>query len=112
MSNMKILWRTAGEFMINMKIAWRMMGIAAAAGVGLLVLCGTFLSSINDTLLEWRRDKTRNLVEAAYGVVTFYASLEVSGLLSREDAQEAAKSAMRTLRYDNSEHFWINDFFS
>jgi signal transduction histidine kinase len=59
--------------------------------------------------MEDRQQKTRNLVEVAHGIVTSNYELEKSGKLSHEDAQARAKTELRSLRYDKSEYFWIND---
>ncbi|WP_259740834.1 methyl-accepting chemotaxis protein, partial [Pseudomonas poae] len=45
----------------------------------------------------------------ASGVLAYYQNLEKTGVLTREAAQQQALSAVRGLRYDHDDYFWIND---
>lgn len=85
------------------------MIVTAVAVVGCVLLAGTLLSTIRSTLLEDRQEKTRNLVETAHALIQHYAALESTGDMSREQAQAAARAAIKPLRYDGGEYFWIND---
>jgi len=53
--------------------------------------------------------KTRHLVEVAYGVMEYYDKLVKEGKMTIFEAQEAAKSQIKMLRYEKEEYFWIND---
>ena len=54
--------------------------------------------------------KTKHVVETAYGVVDYFYALSQAGKMSEEDAKVAAIAAVRQLRYDEKEYFWINDY--
>ncbi|KDM92987.1 methyl-accepting chemotaxis protein [Photobacterium galatheae] len=69
----------------------------------------TFVSGYQDSLLEQKRDKTRNLVESAHSLLTFYYQQENTGKLNREAAQQLARQAIASLRYEKNDYFWIND---
>ena len=56
-----------------------------------------------------RYDKVRNLVEVAQSTVRMYEKLATSGKLSQEEAKRLAIDAVRAMRYDETEYFWIND---
>lgn len=58
---------------------------------------------------EDRATKTKQLVDAAYSIVLHFSQEEKAGRLDRQAAQTAAKAAIRAMRYDDSEYFWIND---
>uniref|UniRef100_UPI0021823D21 methyl-accepting chemotaxis protein n=1 Tax=Pseudomonas chlororaphis TaxID=587753 RepID=UPI0021823D21 len=45
----------------------------------------------------------------ANGVLVYFQGLESAGSLDRATAQKQALSAIRNLRYDQSDYFWIND---
>ncbi len=96
--------------MRNMNISWRLMIIAVVAVVGCILLAGTLLSTIRSTLLDDRQEKTRNLVETAHALIKYYYDREKSGELTRDEAQKEAQAAVKQLRYDGMEYFWINDF--
>ena len=50
-----------------------------------------------------------HVVESAHGALVHFHALETSGKLSREQAQQQAVAAVKALRYEGSEYFWIND---
>jgi methyl-accepting chemotaxis protein len=83
-----------------------MIGVAT---VGLLALAGFLLNSQRWTLLDQRVEKTKNLVEIPYSIAVEQYRLEAEGKISREEAQRRAIAAIRILRYDGSNYFWIND---
>ncbi|PHV12306.1 chemotaxis protein [Chitinimonas sp. BJB300] len=87
----------------------KLLSLVLIALVGLLVVALTALGSQRTTLMEDRQQKTRNLIEVAHGIVVSHYELEKSGKLSREEAQARAKTELRSLRYDKTEYFWIND---
>ncbi|WP_171013940.1 methyl-accepting chemotaxis protein [Chitinivorax sp. B] len=76
---------------------------------GLLIVALTALTGLNNTMLQDRQQKTRNLVEVAHDVVVMYQKQEAAGKLPREQAQSMAMAALKQLRYEGTEYFWIND---
>ena len=69
------------------------------------------LQSRDDFLAE-RKMKTRHLVESAHTIVNHYHGLQQSGALSESAAQDAAMKAVKAMRYDAKEYFWIHDLTS
>jgi methyl-accepting chemotaxis protein len=63
-----------------------------------------------DILLGEKRLKTRHLVESAHSLLAHYHQLQKSGALSEDEAKVQAIQALKAMRYDQSEYFWINDF--
>lgn len=82
-------------------------------GIILILTFSSFLFiyyyNIKEILLEDRRMATRNLVQTATGIINRYVNLEKNGSLSRQKAQEQARLAIKELRYNRSDYFWIND---
>jgi methyl-accepting chemotaxis protein len=98
------------EFLVkNIKILHRMLFVAFLATVGIGAVTSGWLYTTHDILLRDREDKVHALVESVLSLVNYYGSLERSGQLSRVDAQVAAKTAIRQVRFDDSNYFWIND---
>jgi methyl-accepting chemotaxis protein len=58
---------------------------------------------------EDRATKTRNVVEAAYGVLVYFEAAEKAGALTREAAQQAAMAAIKAMRYEGQNYFWLQD---
>jgi len=78
-----------------------LFGVALTVGLG--------LNTLYDEMIGNRRVKTQQLVDVAHGVVMHYVSEAKAGRMGTEEAQSAAKSALKGLRYGGSEYFWIQD---
>lgn len=77
--------------------------------MGLMTISAFALFTEKSALLKDRQAKTRNLVEAVYGVLEYNHELQNKGTLTEEQAKAAALSTVKQLRYDEKEYFWIND---
>ncbi len=97
------------NFLTVWSIGKKIWLIVAAAMIGLAVLGGLALNDKYSTLQSEKRLATQHVVESAFGVLEHFYALEKSGQLTTEQAQTQAKSAVKALRYDGSEYFWIND---
>ena len=85
-------------------------------GVVAAVICATLIAItgvvfLAQIVMEEKRTATRHLVESAHGILVHHASLVEQGKLTREQAQAAALSAIKSLRYEKSEYFWVNDMY-
>jgi methyl-accepting chemotaxis protein len=81
----------------------------AIAALGLLSLAGMWVKSERSCLLSERIQKTKTLVELPYSIIQRQHQLEVSGQISREQAQKDALDQIRCLRYEENNYFWITD---
>jgi methyl-accepting chemotaxis protein len=93
----------------NMSISRRLWLILIVAVLMLFALGLLMLRQIHDDLYQAKRQQTQHVVQTASGILTFYHSLETSGVMTRDAAQKQALSAVRGLRYDHDDYFWIND---
>ena len=93
----------------NMRISTRMQILIGLTLIGLLVLCFAALFQLKGTMLDDRKQKTRNLVEVALGTLAYHHKLAEDGKLSVDAAKEAARESLRGLRYDTSDYFFIID---
>ena len=85
---------------------WLILLVAMAMQFSLGLI---MLKQIHDDLFRGRAEQTMHVVQAASGVLDYYHTLETSGTLSREAAQQQALTVIRGLRYDQTDYFWIND---
>jgi len=92
---------------MTLKTKFRVM-IAVSAG-GLLAVAGFWILGQRSSMLSEKRQKTKNLVEVPYSIIERQYQLETDGKISRIEAQRAAMEAIRTMRYEGSNYFWIND---
>eukprot|EP01133_Synstelium_polycarpum_P004525 gene4525-5302_t len=93
----------------NMSISRRLWLILIVAVLMLLTLGLLMLKQIHGDLYQAKSEQTQRVVQTASGILTYYHSLETSGVLTREAAQKQALSAVRGLRYGKDDYFWIND---
>ena len=93
----------------NMRISTRMQILIGLTLIGLLVLCFAALFQLKGTMLDDRKQKTRNLVEVALGTLAYHHKLAEDGKMSADDAKKAARESLRGLRYETSDYFFIID---
>lgn len=80
-----------------------------------LLIGGIVVGSVVDILLLrevlWheKEQKTRQLVESSFGVLTHFHALQQKGDMSEAAAQAAAMGTIKAMRYDEKEYFWLND---
>ena len=94
----------------SISIKTRLLLIMFAAMTGMILIAALALLSEKSTLLDDRKVKTRHLVETAHSLVGHYYDLQQKGTLTEDAAKEAAMKAVKALRYEEKEYFWINDF--
>ncbi|AZC26778.1 Methyl-accepting chemotaxis sensor/transducer protein [Pseudomonas sessilinigenes] len=93
----------------KMSISQRLWLILVVAVLTLVTLGVMMLKQIHDDLYQAKAQKTQHVVQTAAGVLNYYQGLEASGSLSRGQAQQQALQAVRGLRYNQNDYFWIND---
>jgi len=73
-----------------------------------LLLLGIY-PKFKDMIYQGKYLKTKHVVETAYGIIEHYARQVENKKMSKNDAQANALAIIKTLRYDQSQYFWIND---
>ncbi len=91
------------------KISTRLRLMLGLTIFGLLVLCIVALMELKGTMLEDRKQKTKNLVEATHSILTYHQRLASEGRLSLQDAQKLAMENIRAMRYGKNDYFFIFD---
>ena len=92
-----------------MSLKLKFILVVVIASLGLMSLAGMWLKSEHSELLSERMQKSKSLVEIPYSILLAQHRLEVEGKLSRAEAQKRALAAIRSLRYEGENYFWIND---
>ena len=93
------------ELKIRHKL-WLIAGIAVAGLVGYMLVSAV---SLKNTLNSEKQLKTRHLVEVAHTVVNHYHQAAKTGALPEQEAKAQALAAVKTLRYEGDDYFWVND---
>ena len=95
--------------MLQLKVRGRINLIGAVAALGLVTLLCISLFHLSSVMHRDVERSTRQAVEAARSVVAHYHAEEIAGRMTRPQAQQAALGAVKAMRYDGTEYFWIND---
>ena len=93
----------------SLSIAARLVVMVVVLALGLGALTVVAALQAQSRLLEDRKATTQAVVESALGTVTYFGGEQEAGRLSESEAQAAAIDAVRAMRYDGEEYFWIND---
>ncbi|MCK6265299.1 methyl-accepting chemotaxis protein [Vibrio sp. ZSDE26] len=93
----------------TLTIQKRLILLTTLVTIALLIPLGYVLNQYQNDLMEAKKLKTRHLVESTHSLVSHFHQQQLSGALSKDDAQEQAKRAVEKLRYESKDYFWIND---
>ncbi|MBB3461177.1 methyl-accepting chemotaxis protein [Rhizobium sp. BK377] len=96
--------------MRNIRISTRLYSLVAFA---LVVLAATMIFFLNYSYRELEAERKAGLAQmdaTALAIFDKYYKLEQAGTMTREQAQEAAKEVIASMRYGGGTgYFWIND---
>ncbi len=88
----------------SIKIRYR-LALLVAGALLLMILSACYqLWVLRDSIMESRRDKTRQVVELAYSVAVAYDQLAASGQMDPGQAKELAMTTIAAMRYDGDNY--------
>lgn len=87
----------------------KLTAMTAATIIALVVLFAFLLIDGKQRMMLDRQDKVRNLVEVAHATAAHYEAEARAGRIDEAEAKHKAMTAIRDMRYDKIEYFWIND---
>jgi methyl-accepting chemotaxis protein len=93
----------------NLSIGWRLRIALSAGGLGLVLLAAQAYRVVAARMLEERQAKVRAAVESVEGVLESHRRLAAEGRVTNEEARHLALDALRRIRYEGREYFWVND---
>jgi diguanylate cyclase (GGDEF)-like protein/PAS domain S-box-containing protein len=93
----------------KLSVRHRIRAIVAIVIGGIILGGGMDILMLRETLRNEKEVKTRQLVEAGFGVLNHFHDLEQKGELSEAAAKAAAMGTLRAMRYDGTDYFWLND---
>jgi len=96
-------------FLRNLKIKYKLLLIVAVGMTGLCIMVTSSLFSYKNNLMLQKQRELKHVVETAYSVVDYYYQLARTGNMSDEAAKQSAMNAVKALRYEGKDYFWIND---
>ncbi|HET9598615.1 MAG TPA: cache domain-containing protein, partial [Anaeromyxobacteraceae bacterium] len=93
----------------RLPIAARLAGVTGLAVAALVATSVHSLRVLEERAMEERRAKLRAAVETVEALLAHHAAHAAPGDAGRAEAQRAALEAVRALRYEGREYFWVND---
>jgi methyl-accepting chemotaxis protein len=93
----------------SLTIAKKLGLLTLITGIGIIAVAAAFLQSERRLIAEERGRAVREAVEVGAGVVARYEQLAASGALPEAQARREALEALRGLRYDGQEYFFVTD---
>ena len=93
----------------NLKLSTRILAVGLLPVVCFACLLIWIEMRIDNWVYGAKREQTTHLVQTAWGVLDFYGSQARAGRMTTEQAQDAARQAIKSLRYGQNDYFWIND---
>lgn len=90
-------------------VARKIIALGTCVIVATAALLAAVLVSYRDGLYAQRTAQTRQIVDAAHGVVSNYAALAARGALTDADARQRARDAVRAMRYGTDGYLFIVD---
>ncbi|MBF0340664.1 MAG: methyl-accepting chemotaxis protein [Magnetococcales bacterium] len=94
----------------NLRLQTQIWLLVILALAGMLIFSVLTILAEKEVMMEDRRIKTRNLVETAHSLLVYHHNLETKGRLTPEAARTTAREAVKGLRYQEKDYFWINDY--
>ncbi|MEG6616768.1 cache domain-containing protein [Peptococcaceae bacterium 1198_IL3148] len=76
--------------------------------INTLVLMFYTLPKFEKTIYQERQTGLREKIETVTSMLNYYHGLETEGRLTTEQAQQMAREAIRVMRYDGDNYYWID----
>ncbi|GAA5175516.1 methyl-accepting chemotaxis protein [Niveibacterium umoris] len=93
----------------RLSLKTRLMVLVAVALLGMLFLAALQIVHLRTQLLEDRKLTLTSAVDIAYSVVAGLQARVEKGELQKDQAQELAKQALKSMRYQGKEYFYVYD---
>jgi methyl-accepting chemotaxis protein len=93
----------------GLSLRGKLIATTIATVLALAILLVVLLISGRARMMEERQYKLRNVVETAEAIAIHFEKEAREGRLSTEDAQKAALTSIKAMRYDKKEYIWVND---
>lgn len=94
---------------MKLTVARRLWLLAGGIILAVTIFNTYLLVSERSLFLSERQSSIRQSVETAYGILANYQNLAAKGAVSDDEAKRSALETIKSLRYSETEYFWIND---
>jgi methyl-accepting chemotaxis protein len=91
------------------KLSTRILSLGLAIVASFTLVFAWLYPTFKKNMYDAKYLKTRHIVEAGWGVVDHFARQANAGAMTETAAKAAAVAAVRHMRYETKDYFWIND---
>lgn len=95
--------------LVSYSVAKRLALLITSAIVGLAILLAFFMITERSMLLQERQASVRQAVDVAHGLIVHFHDQAIKGKMTEDEAKQRALAALKPLRYNATEYFWVND---
>ena len=93
----------------HLSVATRLKALVALSVAAVVGVATTLLLTMLNQQMHDRHQAVRQTVEVAHGLLAHYGQLADQGRMPVAEAQKQALAALGSLRYSQTEYFWVND---
>ena len=98
--------------MQNISIRKKFLIISAVMLCAIIGVVTILLSSLRSTQEESSRERVQSIVEVAIGTIKDFEARTAKGEMTLDAARQAARNAVRAMRYDGDEYLFVTDLES
>ena len=91
------------------KLSTRILLLGIVIIVCFALVFAWIVPKVQKSMYQAKVTQTKHVVESAWGVLDYYDKQAKAKAIPLEEAKRQAKEAIKNLRYDVEEYFWIND---
>jgi hypothetical protein len=91
------------------KLSTRIALLGIIITTGFLLTFAWLYPTVRQKVIDGKYLKTRHVVETAWGVLDFHLKKVKANQLTMEEGKKQALEAIKSLRYEKDDYFWIND---
>ncbi len=97
------------NFLKHLTVDKKIGGIVALTILIFVLMMAAGGYVLTETLRETRNNAARVAAEVGYEIIRFYAEEHQAGRMELAQAQRAALASLKSIRYEGTEYFWVND---
>lgn len=89
-----------------------LLPVLLAIGLFITSFFLVFIPQFENAVMDRKREMTKELTNSAWSIIDKWHRTELDGKITKDEAQEIAKSQIESLRYGEElkDYFWITDF--
>ncbi|MCD6527308.1 MAG: cache domain-containing protein, partial [Desulfuromonas sp.] len=95
--------------MKNLKVSYKIFVLSFTLIIAFSLTIGWIYTHLKDNLYHAKHVELEHTVDGVWGVIDHYATQQKNGAMTLDEAQTAAKDAVRHTRFAGSNYFWIQD---